>query len=69
MKITVKVYTKSIDLCINNHNKEHQLSFVSKLYLINRDSGLSNGEIYYYFSPFYVKTTVKDIIDYINGRA
>jgi len=66
MKMTVKAYKSSITLRINNHDKSNQLSFFSKLYLINRDSGFSSGEIYYYFNPFYRQTTIKNILNYIN---
>jgi len=68
MKITVKAYKSSITLRISNHDKTNQLSFLSKLYLINRDSGFSSGEMYYYFNPFYRETTIKDILNYINGK-
>ena len=68
MKITVKTYKASISLRISNHNKSNQLSFFSKLYLINRHAGFSSGEIYYHFNPFYKETTIKDILNYINGK-
>jgi hypothetical protein len=68
MKITVKDYKASITLYISNHNESNQLFLLSKLYLINRDSGFSSGEMYYYFSPYYMKTTIKEIVNYINGQ-
>jgi hypothetical protein len=66
MKITVKAYKTNITLYISNHNELNQLFLLSKLYLINRDSGFSSGEMYYYFSPYYRKTTIKEIVNYIN---